>query len=177
MLHVHCLSSRPSLSPADEVLEHGRLSRRLATDDCDLRQVYDHGHAELREDVLYLVDEGDEGLHPDVALLLTRHGGGRGRRVVDAAGHCKGLLHLLRQALAVVVDLALGLLLLAFDRFSFAQDVVSPLRSPLGHRFNSAKVGTSWLRRVLFCNYLSSLDLLKESGDLIINHSQLLGLQ
>ena len=80
-----------SISPADEVLEHGGLSRRLPADDRDLRQVYDHGHTELREDVLDLVDEGDEGLHPYVTLLRARHGGGR--RVVDAAGHCKGLLH------------------------------------------------------------------------------------
>ena len=69
-------------------------------DDRDLRQVYDHGHAELREDVLDLVNERDEGLHAMVALLRSRHGGGR--RVVDAAGQCKRLLLLHHEALAVL---------------------------------------------------------------------------
>ena len=124
-LNYFFLNVKLSISPAHEVLQHGRLSRRLPPDDRDLRQVYHHGHAELREDVLDLVDEGDEGLHPYVTLLRPRHGGGR--RVVSAAGHCKGLLHLLLEALAVVVGLGLGLLLFAFDLFSFTQDVVSPL--------------------------------------------------
>ena len=58
-------------SLADEVLQDRRLAGTLATHHCNLGQVDGVGDAQLSEDVLQPVHDGDEGLHP----LVARHGG------------------------------------------------------------------------------------------------------
>ena len=57
-------------SLAHEVLQDGRLAGTLAADHSDLGQVDGVGDAQLGEDVLQPVHDGDEGLHP----LVARHG-------------------------------------------------------------------------------------------------------
>ena len=57
-------------SLAHEVLQDRRLAGTLAAHHCNLGQVDGVGDAQLSEDVLQPVHDGDEGLHP----LVARHG-------------------------------------------------------------------------------------------------------
>lgn len=57
-------------SPANEILQHRALARRLATHNGYLRKIKLHMHTQLRKRILQLVHYGDELFHPRVA----RHG-------------------------------------------------------------------------------------------------------
>ena len=72
-------------SLSDKVLQHGGLSRGLASHHGNLGQVDDHGHAQAGEGVLHPVDDGDEGLHALVARGRHDEGGGGETRGRNAA--------------------------------------------------------------------------------------------